>query len=401
MNLLKNCLLLVCLSAFAMSCDDDPKPTKEKDGIIASDDDVDLEVGDLRGRITGDITLAADEDWLLTAALVVADGGKLTIEAGTTIKAEAGGTDVYIAVERNGEIQAVGTAADPIKITSAAAAPESGDWGGLMIMGNATITGGVTAVTEVVDFIYGNNPAVDTDDSGDIAYLILEYTGARINGEKEFNGLTLYGVGSGTTIHDVYIKSGDDDAIEFFGGTVSVSNLLAVNATDDMFDYTQGWKGTLSNAYGIREAGHSKISADPRGIEGDGNLDGLTPALNPQSNPTMTNITIVNKSTDANSGNSNIVDVVKVRRNSSGSFTNLLFIQGTGVPVPGDLVDCTDGAGDSNAAVTVNITVSGPDAATIKTDNKAGANAATITVPDAANTGCSTALFAWTGYTFN
>src|SRR6188768_973823 len=161
MNLLKNCLLLVCLSAFAMSCDDDPKPTKEKDGIIASDDDVDLEVGDLQGRITGDITLAADEDWLLTGALVVADGGKLTIEAGTTIKAESGGTDVYIAVESNGEIQAVGTAADPIKITSAATAPESGDWGGLMIMGNATITGGVTAVTEVVDFIYGNNPAVD------------------------------------------------------------------------------------------------------------------------------------------------------------------------------------------------------------------------------------------------
>lgn len=391
---------LVAILSGISSCSDDPAPVAGKDGFIDSQDDVDLVVNDLRGKIRGDITLAADKDWLLNGALVVIDGGKLTIEPGTTIKAKAGGTDVYVAVERNAEIQAVGTAAKPIKITSAAATPEAGDWGGLMIMGNATITGGITAVTEVVDFIYGNNPATDTDDSGDIAYLILEYTGARINGEKEFNGLTLYGVGSGTNIHDIYINSGDDDAIEFFGGTVSVSNLLAVNSTDDMFDYTQGWKGTLDNAYGIRELGYAKISEDPRGIEGDGNLDGLTPGLSNQSNPTMTNITIVNNSTEPNGGKSNIIDVVKVRRNSAGSFTNILFIQGAGVPAPEDFVDCTDGAGHANGAAVINISVTGADAATIKTDVKAGDNNVTITVPATNNTGCSTTAFAWTGYTF-
>jgi hypothetical protein len=318
---------------------------------------------------------------------------------------------VYIAVERNAQIFAVGTAVAPITITSAAAVPAQGDWGGLLIMGNAGISGGGTAVTEVVDFIYGNGPdSDDADDSGDIAYLILEYTGARINGEKEFNGLTLYGVGSGTSINNVAIYYGDDDAIEWFGGSVSVTNLLVVNATDDMFDYTQGWNGTLSNAYGIRELGYDEVSSDPRGIEGDGNLDGLTPGISRQSSPTMSNITIVNNSTELNpTGNpavnqSAIVDVVKVRRVSSGSFTNILFIQGTGVPKPADFVDCTDGAGttttDAAATASINASATGADAAAVEADVKPGANAVTITVPGTANTGANTTAFAWTGYTF-
>lgn len=410
MNMLRKYFFILLAAMVIASCSDDNDPKKDEtelpDGDIDSQDDVDLVVTSLKGNITGDIVLAADQDWILTGPLVVEAGAKLTIEAGTTIKAQAGGTNVYIAVERDAEIQAVGTAALPITITSAAAAPEPGDWGGVLIMGNATITGGLTAVTEVVDFIYGNSPADNADDSGDIAYLILEYTGARINGEKEFNGLTLYGVGSGTNINNVAIFYGDDDAIEWFGGTVNVTNILAVNATDDLFDYTQGWSGTATNCYGIREAGYDAISTDPRGIEGDGNLDGNTPGLTPQSDAKFTNVTIVNNSTLANSGNSAMVDVVKVRRNSKGTFTNVLFIAGAGVPAPGDLVDFTDGAGtattDANAATTISVTATGNNAATVATDNKPGFNAATITVPASANTGVAnpSTVFGWTGYTF-
>lgn len=384
---------IAALSAFIFSsCTDDDPVVSSKDGFITDQNDPDLDVDDLQGIIVGTITLAASEDWLLSGSLVVADGGKLIIEPGTTIKATAGGTNVYIAVERNGEISAVGTAANPIRITSNSPTPQSGDWGGLLLMGNATITGGATAVTEVVDFIYGNNPADDADNSGTISYLILEYTGARINGEKEFNGLTLYGVGSGTTISNVAILYGDDDAIEWFGGSVNVNNLLVVNATDDMFDYTQGWKGTLSNAYGIREEGFIKVSADPRGIEGDGNLDGLTPGLNPQSNPTFNNVTIVNNA------NISMADVVKVRRNSAGQFTNMLVTFGPSAPAPGDFVDCTDTNGD--AAASTSITISGTGANLDTGDNKPGANNATITVTPTTGVANPGTLFGWTGYSF-
>lgn len=392
MNIAKKYLLIIVAAFVLASClENDPK-ISDKDGIITDQNDPDLDVSDLQGIITGRITLSATKSWLLSGPLVVSSGGKLTIEPGTTIKAAAGGTNVYIAVERNGEIQAVGTSSAPITITSNAAVPEAGDWGGLLIMGNATITGGVTAVTEVVDFIYGNNPAVDTDDSGDISYLMLKYTGARINGEKEFNGLTLYGVGSGTTINNIAIINGDDDGIEWFGGTVNVTNLLVVNATDDMFDYTQGWKGTLTNAFGIREEGYLKVSADPRGIEGDGNLDGLTPGLTPQSSPTFANITIVNN------GAISMSDVVKVRRNSAGMFTNIRVIFGAAALTPGDFVDFTDTAGDAAAATS--ITISGTGANLDTGDNKPGANNATITISETTGVENPGTLFNWTGYSF-
>lgn len=391
MNMLKySALFLLFVAGLTFSSCNEDEPTETTDNIISGQDDPDLKVSDLKGEITGDITLAASRDWVLTGPLVVNDGGSLTIEAGTTIMAAAGGTNVYIAVERGGEIQAIGTAALPIKMTSNAAAPASGDWGGLLVMGYASITGGGSAVTEVVDFIYGGDN--DADDSGDIAYLILEYTGARINGEKEFNGLTLYGVGSGTSINNVFIKAGDDDAIEFFGGTVNVSKLLVVNAKDDMFDYTQGYSGTATDVYMIRESGFTEVTSDPRGIEGDGNLDGLTPGLTPQSNPTITNMTIVNQSTAV------ITDVVKIRRGSSATVTNVHVIFSATSPAPGDFVDMADSAGD--AAGTASVNISGEGANINTADNNIGSNNGTVTIPATANTGCSSTIFAWTGYTF-
>jgi hypothetical protein len=389
-------LLLVGATLTFTSCEDDDKPKEELDGYIDTQDDPDLIVDNLTGIIRGDITLFAADAWILKGKLVVEEDGILRIEAGTTIKADAGTTEIYIAVERGAQIFVNGTAAAPVKMTSNAAAPESGDWGGLMVMGYAPITGNQTSVTEVVDFFYGGN--IPTDDSGDITYLILEYTGARINDEKEFNGLTLYGVGSGTTVSNIYISNGDDDAIEFFGGTVSVSNILVVNAKDDMFDWTQGYVGTLTNCYGVRESGFTAVTADPRGIEADGNLDGLTPAAVPQSNVTVTNLTLVNKSTAA------INDFIKIRRGSNATITNALVMQTAGAPAPGDIVDYDDAAGTASANTATTLTIHatnnvGLDAANIDNTNAVPATIATITF-NALQTGATTSAFTWTGYAF-
>jgi hypothetical protein len=66
-------------------------------------------------------------------------------------------------------------------------------------------------------------------------------------------------------------------------------NNLVVNAKDDMFDYTQGYTGTITNACGVRELGYNDVTSDPRGIEGDGNFDGLLRPQSDQSNPTLIN----------------------------------------------------------------------------------------------------------------
>lgn len=398
-------LILSSLAIAAMlvaSCgsDDDGTPVNPTnptmDGDIASQDDADLVVDDLKGNVTGDITLAANQEWILTGALAVKDGATLTIEAGTTIKATAGGTNVFIAVEQGGTIIADGTAAAPIRITSNAGNPRSGDWGGVLVNGRAPISGGGTSTTEVLPLQYGGTDA--TDNSGILDYVIIEYTGARINGEKEFNGLTLYGVGSGTTVSNIALLYGDDDAIEFFGGSVSVDNLLVVNARDDMFDWTQGYTGGGSNWYGLRTADYTAISEDPRGIEGDGNLDGNSPADSGQSNPTIENISIIN------AGIIEMADMIKIRRGSGATITGAYIALDNEDASASDLVDLRDSKGcaiESTSIVGTASDANGLDITDIKNrDADCGTGEATVTITAGTTPSVDNSIFSWTGFTF-
>ena len=396
MKTLKNYFAMAALFAVIFGCtDDDPAPVQTKDGVISSQSDVDLDAADLKGEITSSITLSNAQEWVLTGPLSVAIGAKLTIDAGTTIKAQAGGTNVYIAVEQGAQIFVNGTAAAPVKMTSGAANPASGDWGGLLIMGNAPISGGGTATTEVVDYTYGGTNA--TDDSGDITYLIVEYTGARINGDKEFNGVTFYGVGSGTTVSNLAVLYGDDDAVEWFGGSVSVSNLLVANAKDDMFDWTQGYVGqNNTNFYGIRQAGFVAVTSDPRGIEADGNLDGNSPQDANQSNPKIDGITIIHNAAVEMS------DMVKIRRGSGAVITNLYVALGAGATA-GDLVDFYDDKGVAIASTSITGTANpanGLDITDIKKSGTNGTSTGTATITAGTTSAVNTSIFAWTGFSF-
>ncbi len=231
----------------------------------------------LTGTVSSNVTLDASTTYFLNGSLSVESGAKLTIPAGTTIVAdvEAGEeTSTYMVVQKGGEIDIQGTAANPVVMTSSNETP--GDWGGLVIAGNAATTKGVDATAEVGNIIYGGTD--DTDNSGTINYLIINYAGAQINSESQYNGLTLYAVGSGTTISNVALLNGTDDGVEFFGGTVSASNFYMENNQDDAIDWTEGWNGTLTDAYVIHsEAGFSTA------VEADGD----------NGNPSLVNLTCV------------------------------------------------------------------------------------------------------------
>jgi hypothetical protein len=204
-----------------------------------------LKAGIMSGNLDEDFTLNSNQIYNLNASFIVESGVKLTIPAGTRVQALNGGTSVYIAVLKGGQIDIQGTEASPVFMTSASGNP--GDWGGLTICGDATTTAGANAEAEVGGFIYGGTN--DADNSGAISYLVIEGTGAQINADSQYNGVSLYAVGAGTTINNVAIINGKDDGIEFFGGTVSVSNLFLENNADDSIDWTEGWNGTVDNAY--------------------------------------------------------------------------------------------------------------------------------------------------------
>lgn len=231
--------IVALLAVGLTSCDpdDDPDPKPE---VIES-----LDNGVMKGNLEEDYTLDATVNYSLTGSLIVKEGATLTIPAGTQIVADAGGTDVYIAVLMGGKIDIQGTADSPVVMSSASADP--GDWGGLTICGKAETSSGANAEAEVGGFIYGGSDA--TDNSGSIKYLVIKGTGAQINPESQYNGVSFYAVGSGTTVENVAVINGSDDGVEFFGGSVMVKNLFLQNNEDDAIDWTEGWNGSVENAY--------------------------------------------------------------------------------------------------------------------------------------------------------
>lgn len=203
----------------------------------------------LPSMIEENLTLDPNKEYVLNNIVSVQNGAKLSIPAGTKITArsdsETDATNIYIVIQQGGKIEINGTEGNPVVMSSTSG--EAGSWGGLVIAGKAPTDAGVNATAEVGGILYGGDS--NTDNSGSINYLILKDAGAAINSESQYNGLSLYAVGSGTMISNIAIMNGADDGVEFFGGTVSIKNLYLENNEDDAVDWTEGWNGTIENTY--------------------------------------------------------------------------------------------------------------------------------------------------------
>lgn len=354
---------------------------------------------ELVGSIKDVRTLDPSVTYTITGSVIVEDGAVLNIPAGTMIKARKGFNN-YILVLQGGKINVQGTADKPVTMTADIDHPESGHWGGLIINGKAPLSGATIGSTEISPaYQYGGN--VPNDNSGTITYLILAFTGARSSADVEHNGLTLNGVGNGTKIENIYILYSADDGVEFFGGTVNVKNLLVVDSDDDMFDFTQGYTGTLENAYGIWQNGYTSTESDPRGIEADGNFDGNFPEHMGQSDFVVKNVTFdlrlaAASDNDIQNVTNKMQDVIKIRRGAKVTITNAL-VKGTGTAI--DLIDFSDGkgAGNTGSVISLTSTLSASQILGKQVNPETGYSGAKI---ETGNTGCATSLFAWTKYSF-
>ena len=255
--------LFILLSLLIISCSDDDDTTTTTNPT---------DPYTISGNITADKTLTAGNVWTLKGRVSVVEGATLTIEAGTVIKATAGtGADAStLIIARGGKIDAQGTASKPIVMTSVSdniqadgSYPSSGPalgvgtrglWGGLLVLGKAPCSF-KNDVSELqiegipvsdTNGLYGGSDAADN--SGTISYVSIRHGGAEIGEGNEINGLTLGGVGSGTTISNIEVIANVDDGIEFFGGTVDASNLLVWGQGDDGIDIDQAYSGTITNA---------------------------------------------------------------------------------------------------------------------------------------------------------
>lgn len=359
-TIFRNVVAVAVLSAAFTSCSSDDDKGPSSSFVV--------DPANFKGTITdGEVELDPDVEYNLTGKLQVSSGATLTIPAGTVIKA-SGGTASYIAIAQGGKIFVNGTASDPVIMTSASATPAAGNWGGLVICGKAPInrtSGGTgTAQAEVSELTYGGTEAGDS--SGAIRYLVISYCGAAYSNEKEFNGVSFFGVGSGTVVENVEVYHGADDGFEFFGGTVNTKNLIAIGNEDDQFDWTEGWSGTNQNWYGKIAFGKGN-----RGIEADNYEFGF--ANTPLSNPTITNMTLIGPGSAADGTAYPENDALKLRRGTKGIFSNL-YLDGwkTGFNVEHDETIAAVAAGTLKATA---VTFGADIASKAKGKDTAGANA--------------------------
>ena len=275
----------------------------------------------LSGNINTTTTLTSDKVWTLKGYVYVTDGAKLIIQPGTTIISDIAEKGA-LCIERGAQIFAEGSPSKPIIFTSGKPVGERspGDWGGIVILGKAktnrssepTIEGGIGRP-------YGG--INDLDNSGVLRYVRIEYAGVAALPNSEINALTLGGVGSSTIIENIQTIYANDDAFEFFGGTVSPKNLYAFATADDDYDFDFGYTGTVSNSIAKRDPLFVDNGDAGNGVECDN--DGVGSPAQPYTHPKLNGMVLIGPNNASALANHNLA--LRFRRGTQFTVTNSVF----------------------------------------------------------------------------
>lgn len=241
----------------------------------------------LSGTIATNRTLSKDTVYTISGFVNVASGATLSIPAGTKLIGDTTITGSALFILRGAKIVANGTAAAPVVFTSARSPGnrKPGDWGGLILVGNALDNRTGTVVIEGSDAavpggiaggIQYNGGTDDNDNSGVLRYVRVEFGGYAVALDQELNSFTLGAIGRGTTMQYLQSMAGLDDSFEWFGGAANAQYLVSYESGDDHFDTSEGFKGKVQFLIGLQTTviqprpGTGSPSTDPQGFEVDG-----------------------------------------------------------------------------------------------------------------------------------
>jgi hypothetical protein len=322
----------------------------------------------LSGNYRRNLVLTSGNTYLLDGLVYIDSGYAITIQPGTTIQGRKG-TNSSLIIKRGAKILAEGTASQPIVFTSSA--PEGqkrlGDWGGLVILGRAKNNGSFNGVAGVMEIEGGINNAAgdgmhggndDDDNSGIVKYVRLEFGGYPFQPDREINGLTCGSVGRGTTIDYVQVSYCNDDAYEFFGGTVNAKHLISFRCLDDDFDTDNGYRGKIQFGIAIRDTSIADGAAGgaSNGFETDN--DGSGSSAQPFTAPVFSNMTIIGPLfTSATNIAAPFRRGAHIRRNSRMSLFNSVIMAwpsaGAGILIDGTTTETNATNGDLEIANTI------------------------------------------------
>ncbi|GJM11886.1 MAG: hypothetical protein DHS20C12_02890 [Pseudohongiella sp.] len=305
----------------------------------------------LSGRIEADTHLTSNFSYILDGAVFIGADDvagaktKLTIDEGTYVFGQQGLN--FLTIARNGQIFANGSAAKPVIFTyegdDEATAQTSGQWGGIIINGNAPLNvSGGTAEGEGSTGIYGGPDSADS--SGSLTYVQVKYAGQNITESNELNGIAFQGTGSGTIVDYVQVHNNSDDGIEFFGGTTNAKHIVLTGNEDDALDWTFGWSGKAQFiAIKQNTASEHCIEADNNGDNND---------ATPRANPTISNLTCAGDATAGGDAG------FRLREGTSAKISNVVMNAHNAYCLDIDQTATFTNAGGSIANLNGNLTVS-------------------------------------------
>lgn len=273
----------------------------------------------LSGCYQGNVVVPAGATCNFTGLVIMKSGATFTAGAGSILKATPGQSPASsIIIDVGATINAIGTAANPVTFTSGKDVGQRAqqDWGGLVIRGRSTHNFATEQFTTEFDDsakVGSKNTGSETESSGTLNYVRVEFGGKQATSAKEYNAITFETVGSGTVVDYIHTHNTGDDGIEFFGGTVNVKHVLITNYGDDGFDWTYGWRGKAQ--YVIVNTAFADGTSETNGIEADNSDQPNGDNLTPKSSPTLANFTMT-------SNGNRFRNLMRLRRGTQAKMYN-------------------------------------------------------------------------------
>lgn len=331
-------------------------------------------------NITTNTTWSTGQTVLLQGPIYVKNNSVLTIQAGVVVLGDKGTPGSALIITKGSQIQAVGTAVNPIVFTSnqpvGASNRSVGDWGGIMLCGSAPINvpGGIANIEGLpvsADSEYGSASPNVNDNSGTLKYVRIEFGGYVYATNKEINGLTMGGVGKNTTIDHIQCSFINDDGFEWFGGNVGCKYLVSFRNLDDDFDTDFGFSGMVQFGLIVRDPALADVPAvsTSEGFESDNDASGSTNT--PLTSGIFSNITAIGPYRGSSSTilAAGYERALRIRRNSNLKVFNSLFMDfKKGLHVDGTACDANAGSGALKFKYNVIATTSGVTPKTIVTN---------------------------------
>jgi hypothetical protein len=282
------------------------------------------------------VSITSNQTWPASCTVVI--GGQVTIvtppgapatvlrvEAGSIVKGATGtlvSNPAALIFQPGSRIDAIGSPSTPVIFTSTAApgARSKGDWGGVVFNGKGTVNGpGCQFQSEGLPFSFGGCEA--DYHCGTAKFVRAEFAGLDFTANNELNLWTMNGCGTQTDMDFIQANVGDDDCLEWFGGTSNHTNMVASGCGDDGFDWQLGWTGSVQFGLQLQNGVLTDTGGDSRGIEADGSEFDQT--ATPFSDPDMCNMTFVGGKNQAGANNGSDAGIL-LRRNTRAQIANAI-----------------------------------------------------------------------------